>query len=163
MHPEAPSIFLALEQSSLGAEIRQSAWIYAAANVGHIMGLVIFAGALAVMDLRLLGAFGRTPPLQVIIPARRVAAAAFLAQLATGALLFIADASHIAVNPLFQTKLVLITLGLANALILGRLTDSDLAEIPCGVRLPARLRVAAVLSLCFWMAVAVSGRLIAYF
>lgn len=162
MHPEAPLIFVALEQSGFAAEIRQSVWIYAAANVGHIMGLVVFAGALAVMDLRLLGAFGSASPLQVLIPARRIAAGAFLAQLATGVLLFAAEASHIVVNPVFQAKLVLIALGLANALILGRLTNSEIADMPEGAALPARLRIAALLSLFFWITVAAAGRLIAY-
>jgi len=33
---EAPQILIALEQSGLGAAIRQSAWAYPAANVGHM-------------------------------------------------------------------------------------------------------------------------------
>jgi hypothetical protein len=42
----APEIFVALEQSGFSASIRQSPWIYPAANVGHIIFLVLFAGAL---------------------------------------------------------------------------------------------------------------------
>ena len=49
----APAVFIALEGSGLGQAIRQSSWIYMAANVGHIVALVVFAGAVAVLDLRM--------------------------------------------------------------------------------------------------------------
>ena len=44
MTDAAPAIFVALEASSLGAAIRQSTWLYMAANVGHILSLAVFAG-----------------------------------------------------------------------------------------------------------------------
>ena len=44
---EAPQFLIALEQSGLGAAIRQSTWAYPAANVGHILALTLFAGAVA--------------------------------------------------------------------------------------------------------------------
>jgi len=56
MTDDAPAIFVALEQSGFGAAIRQSTWIYPAANIGHIVALVVFAGSIAMMDVRLLGA-----------------------------------------------------------------------------------------------------------
>ena len=54
MTDAAPAIFVALEQSGFAAAIRQSLWLYPAANVGHIVSLTFFAGAVAVMDVRLL-------------------------------------------------------------------------------------------------------------
>ena len=56
MLPEAPAILVALEQSWLGAGIRQSVWIYPAANVAHVLTLTVLASAVSVMDLRILGA-----------------------------------------------------------------------------------------------------------
>ena len=44
MLAEAPQVLIALEQSALGAAIRQSTWAYPAANVGHIVALTLFAG-----------------------------------------------------------------------------------------------------------------------
>ena len=70
---EAPAILVALEQSALGTAIRQSVWIYPAANTVHILGLTLLAASVAVMDLRLLGAFKETVPAAVIVPARRLA------------------------------------------------------------------------------------------
>jgi hypothetical protein len=58
---DAPRLLIALEQSDLGAAIRQSAWAYPAANVGHILALSLFAASIALMDVRLLGAFAAAP------------------------------------------------------------------------------------------------------
>ena len=76
---DAPQFLQALEQSGFAAAIRQSTWTYATANVGHILALTLFAAAVAIMDLRLLGAFAASPPAAVVRPAatprRRPAAA----------------------------------------------------------------------------------------
>ena len=66
--------------------IRQSTWIYMAANVGHIVSLMVFAGAVAVMDLRMAGAFAATCARLVCCSrARRVAILAFLGLVAHAA------------------------------------------------------------------------------
>ena len=44
---EAPAILVALEQSALGTAIRQSVWIYPAANTVHILGLTLLAASVA--------------------------------------------------------------------------------------------------------------------
>ena len=54
MEHAAPAIFVALEASDFALGIRKSLWLYPAANIGHIVALVFFAGAIAVMDVRLL-------------------------------------------------------------------------------------------------------------
>ena len=74
MTDAAPAVFVALEQSGFAAAIRQSPWLYPAANIGHIVSLVIFAGALAVMDIRLLGGLAATAPGRVLHPDDRPAA-----------------------------------------------------------------------------------------
>ena len=45
-------------------------WLYPAANVGHIVSLTFLAGALAVMDVRLLGGFAATEPAPMLARAR---------------------------------------------------------------------------------------------
>ena len=79
MLDSAPAVFVALEGSGLGQTIRQSSWIYMTANVGHIVALVVFAGAVAVLDLRMIGAFAATAPGRVLTGARRAVVGAFLA------------------------------------------------------------------------------------
>src|SRR4051812_46481388 len=117
MTGEAPAIFVALEQSGFAAAIRQSTWLYPAANIGHIVALVFFAGAVAVMDVRLLGGFAETSPARVIGRSRTVAIVVLVGMAVTGFILFAAEASHLALNPVFQIKAALVVAGLANVAI----------------------------------------------
>lgn len=162
MDPSAPALLVALEQSALGAAIRQSSWVYPVANVGHILGLTAFASAVAVLDLRLLGAFSATRPGDVVVPARRAAVVAFLVMAASGFVLFTAEASHLALNPVFQAKAALVALALLNALILGRMAMRETEVLSAHVPLSGRVRVAAAASLALWFSIAAAGRLIAY-
>jgi uncharacterized membrane protein len=163
MTDAAPAIFVALEASSIGAAIRQSTWLYLTANVGHIVSLVVFAGAVAVMDLRMAGAFKATSPGYVLHASRRVAIAAFLGLIATGSILFTAEASHVVINPVFQLKLALIALGLINVLLFEIFTAPRVREIPPLKPLPGAARAAGIISIGVWIAVAACGRTIAYF
>jgi hypothetical protein len=160
---DAPQVLLALEQSALAQAIRQSSWAYMAANVGHILSLMLFTGSVAIMDARLLGAFASVPPARVVRPARRAAGTGLVLMAMTGSVLFIAEASHVATNSVFQIKAVLIALGVANALLAGLLLREALATAPAFAPLPQAARLSAALSLGIWMAVAACGRLIAYF
>lgn len=162
MLPDAPQFLLALEEG-LGAYIRQSAWAYPAANVGHIVALALFAGAIAVMDLRLLNAIAGSPLRVIVRPARRAAAAALGLMLFTGAALFAAEASHVAANRVFQVKLLLILAALVNAAVSGGILARLWASAPEAIDAPPSLRRCASLSLIIWLCVATCGRLIAYF
>ena len=95
MTHEAPAIFVALEQSGFATAIRQSPWLYPAANVGHIVSLVFFVGAVAVMDVRLLGGLAMTAPGPLLSRARGFAVAALVGMAVTGFVLFSAEASHL--------------------------------------------------------------------
>jgi hypothetical protein len=160
---EAPQFLVSLEQSGFAAAIRQSTWAYPAANVGHIVALTLFVSAVAVMDLRLLGAFAATVPASVLRPARLVAALGLALMALTGFMLFAAEASHVAMNSVFQVKAVLIGLGILNAIAIAGPPLRDVGALPAGAPLPGRARLAAVVSLAIWLSVAACGRLIAYF
>ena len=163
MEHAALAVFQALEASGFGAAIRQATWVYPTANVGHVVAVIVFAGAVAIMDVRLLGAFADTPAGDVLRSARRFAVGAFLAIVATGFILFTAEASHLALNAVFQTKMILIALALTNVLAFELIFGRRLAIIPPRMPLPTAARVSAFLSLAIWIAVATAGRSIAYF
>jgi len=163
MTGEAPAIFVALEQSAFGAAIRQSTWLFPAANVGHILALALFAGALAVMDVRLLGGLAATSPARVLMRARSAAIAAFVMLAVTGFMQFSADASHLIINPVFQIKLALIGLGLVNLAIFEFGVKRSVVDLSPGVAMPASAKTAGFMSLAIWLVVAACGRTIAYF
>ena len=163
MEHEAPAIFVALEASGFAAAIRQSPLLYPAANVGHILALVFFAGAVAVMDVRLLGGFSATAPGRLIDRARWFAIAALAGMVVTGFSLFSADASHLALNPVLQLKFILIAAGLANVAIYEFWGKRAVEGLAPNVAMPASAKTAGGLSLGIWVAVAACGRSIAYF
>lgn len=163
MTDAAPAVFMAIEGSAIGAAIRQSSVAYFAANVGHIVFLMVFTGAIAVMDLRLAGAFANTSPAYVVTASRRTAMVAFAGMLLTGGIMFIAEASHIILNPVFLFKLGLIALGLLNVALFQVFTAPKLRDLPPLAPLPGAARTAGIASLAIWVAVAICGRSIAYF
>ena len=138
-------------------------WLYPAANVLHVVALAGFAAAVAIMDLAILGAFRGCAAAGVVIPARRTAIGALTCLALTGFVLFTAEASHVALNPVFQLKAALITAGLVNAALVTQPLARALTDTAAGARLPRRVRSAAWVSLAIWPAVAACGRLIAYF
>ncbi len=163
MTDAAPAIFVALEASALGAAIRQSGWGYMTANVGHIVSLLVFFSAVAIMDLRMAGLFAATAPDNILRGARKVAIIGFLGLLLTGSMLFTAEASHVITNKVFLLKLALIALGLINIAIFEYFTAPQLKGVPPHAVLPSAARTAGIVSLVTWVAVAICGRSIAYF
>lgn len=150
----------ALEASAFGAWMRGSGGAYAAANLLHLLGLTLLLGCMILLDLRLLGA-GRALPLpQVSRALTPVAAAGLVLQLGSGVALFAADAGPLLANRLMQVKLLMIAIGVANALLFRMLWSQRLAGWDRDP--PSWGRAQAAVSLLLWLAVAAAGRLIAY-
>jgi hypothetical protein len=163
MTDTAPAIFVALEQSGFAAAVRQSPWLYPTANVGHVVSLIFFAGAITVMDVRLLGGLGATAPGALLARARNFAIGALAGMVVTGFTLFSAEASHLVLNPVFQLKAVLIAAGLVNVAIFEFGAKRAVEGLAPGQSMPRRAKIAGILSLGIWVFVAACGRSIAYF
>ena len=163
MTDAAPAIFVAIEGSAFAAMIRQSPYAYMTANVAHILSLMVFFGAVAVMDLRLAGLFAATSPAAILRGARIVAIIGFLGLMASGAMLFAAEASHVILNPVFQIKLGLILLGLINIAVFEFAIAPKVSAVQPLSPLPGAARFTGIASIAIWLAVAACGRLIAYF
>ena len=148
--------FTALEQSSLGAVVCGSAWLYPLANVSHVLGAALLVGAIATFDIQVLR---RTKNVGVIARAVTPVAAFGLAlQVASGTVLLAADAMPVVVNPAFQFKMAMFALGLINvAVFRWRFGGGLRADIP----LEGATWFAA-LSLASWLLVLLAGRFIAY-
>lgn len=153
----------ALQNLEPVAALRASRWVYPLVNFAHITGIALLFGAIAPLDLRLLGAWREVPLAalaRVLVP---VSMAGLLLAAATGLLLFSVSATKYAGEPVFLLKLGLIAAAVANALLLRRAPDWTLARIPeLSAPATARLKVAALLSLGLWLAVILCGRLLAY-
>jgi hypothetical protein len=161
MHVEhGPAWAVALEQSGLGEAMRTSTLLYPLANVLHVLAVCAVVAPIVLADLRLLG-FGRRFALRPAVALlTAIAAGGLVVALATGIPLFAADAGPLAENPVMVAKLVLVAVGVANALLFRivwtrRLDGWDVATPTLG-------RVQAGVSAGVWIAVPVAGRLIAY-
>ncbi len=143
--------------------MRRSTFLYPVVNVAHILAMLVFFTAVAVMDLRLLGALRAVPWQRVIAVGRTVATAAFTAQALSGFLLFAADATALSANPAFLAKLAVIGLALVNVGLLTVLMRQRRRRgAGADPSLPAAAGACAALSLAAWLLTAGLGRLIAY-
>ncbi|MEO9334666.1 hypothetical protein ACMHYQ_03425 [Ectopseudomonas guguanensis] len=150
-----------LEATALGEQMRGSALLYPAFNLLHLLGLVLLLGPMLLLDARLLGA-GRAFSLPAVSRTLTpLALVGLLLLLGSGICLFAADAGPLAVDRLLQLKLLLIILGLANALLFRRLWSARLSDWDTYAPLLGRLQ--AALSLLLWLLVMSLGRLLAYF
>jgi hypothetical protein len=151
---------LALMDSGLGLAIRHSLWIYPAANVLHVLGVILLVGPIVVLDLRFLG-FARY--VQIEAASRWLTPFAVVGALVivpSGLTLFTADAGPLAGNRILQIKLSLVALGLMNAILFRLLWSRQLAA--WDARPPALGRVQVMASIAIWLTVPALGRLLAY-
>ncbi len=160
----APAIFMAMEASAIRAAIRQSRWLYMSANIGHIVALIFFAGAIAVMDVRLAGGLAATAPGRAAAQGAPILPLPdFSASCSPAALLFTAEASRVVLNRVFQDQGGLIALGLLNVAWVEAIIMPRIAALPPLSPMPAGARQGALASIAIWFAVAMCGRAIAYF
>lgn len=153
-----------VEELAAVSALRNSTFLYPLVNAGHILGVSILVGGIVPLDLRLLGLW-RHYPVMVFVDVLRVTAAIGLGlAVVCGALLFATAAVDYAGSPLFQAKILLVLLGVLNALILGRvLRRQNIQTLPMEARMPSKVRAGAALSLMVWISVLVLGRLLGYF
>ncbi|ATE63184.1 hypothetical protein [Rhizorhabdus dicambivorans] len=147
----------ALAATDLAQYLRHGRWSYAAVNALHILGIGLLVGAVAALDLRLLGAWRAIPLVHLSRPLVPVAGAGLALAMATGLALFAVRAPDYAAMPLFAAKLALIAAGTLSAighhLRNGRLLDRAS---------PAALRLAGATSLLCWAGALSLGRLLAF-
>jgi hypothetical protein len=153
-------LFVNLESSSLATWLRESntIWAYPMVLTLHTVGLALLVGANATLDLRLLG-FGRSIPLAVMERSFRVMWIGFWINAASGALLFVADATTKGSTRLFAMKLGLVVLGVVVIMATRRVAFGKDAE---GVTVSGLAKGLAALSLVIWVAAIAAGRLMAY-
>ena len=154
----------ALEATEFAAALRNSIWSYPLINAAHIVGVALLVGSIVPLDLRLLGAWRSVPlaPLWAVLT--RTAGVGLALAIIFGTLLFVTRASEYAASNLFIAKMLLVLLGTANALMLRLPPQPQLSKVASTQwKPPARLQVAAGISLSIWLAALTLGRLIGYF
>jgi hypothetical protein len=145
-----------LEQSGLGEIARNSAWLFLAVNVLHVLGAALVVGGIAVFDVKVLVDRGGADEVgHIAIP---LAAFGLALQIPTGLTLLAVEARALGVNPAFYWKLAFIAVGLVNLAVFHARFGSAMR----GGTLPAAARPLAAVSLVAWVLTLIAGRTIAY-
>jgi len=152
-----------LDSTRLNAAMRMSTWFFPTFDTIHTLGIVLVAGTIMLVDLRLLGL--ALPSESVAAVVRRIVPATlwgFALMFVSGALLFTSEAVKLYHSPAFRIKLALLALAGLNALIFHLTIYRDVAHWDQAAPAPLRARLAGLLSLAFWIAIIAAGRAIAY-
>lgn len=157
-----PALFEWLHALPLSSHIRESLYLFPALDVVHVVGIILLAGSIAVVDLRLLGtAFGNLSIARVSAQVLPLTWLGALLTFGSGVLLFLPQAEIIWSNPMLQTKLALLVLAALN-IGLWHWNHSRHREWDLQPRPPWQARLAGGTSLLLWTAIIIAGRLIAF-
>jgi hypothetical protein len=149
-----------LKYTVLGQFVRDSPWAFPALQSLHFVGMTLLVGAVAAMDLRVLG-IASSLPLQSFKRLVPLALLGFAMNLFSGALFFAHDPHQYFFNPSFRLKVLLILAAGLNALWFHSSVFSNVDGVSSNPA-PALAKLAAVLSLLLWVGVITAGRFIAF-
>jgi hypothetical protein len=152
-----------LEQTAVGAAIRESLWLFPAIETVHLLGMAALVGTVGVLDLRLLGWLKRREPVSEL--ASRLlpwAWAGFALQVITGGLLFSSEAVKVYSNPAFRLKMLLIFLTGVHALVFHWIVNRDVASWDASAVLPVKAKVSGLVSILLWVGIVAAGRFIGF-
>jgi hypothetical protein len=144
--------------TSLGETIRNSLWLFPVIEAFHLLALGITAGAVLVVDLRLLGVgLSKQPVAQVADGARPWLLGAVAVMFATGIPLFLSEAIKCLYSFAFWWKMGFLFAALLWVFTIRRLvTHMDIAKEP------QLAKATAIYSLVLWFGVAWGGRWIGF-
>jgi hypothetical protein len=152
-----------LESSEWAGDFSGSATAYPTVLAIHLSCIAVFGGLILVTNLRLLGWALRSLTVSDIVQKLRVWKwAGFLIMITCGFLLAGSEAVKYSANPYFWTKMALLGLIGAHALVFRGVYRNTLALDRAEV-MPGRAKLAAVLSLILWIGVVCCGRMIGYY
>jgi hypothetical protein len=153
---DAYAIFEWFQRTAVGVGIRQSTWLFPVIEAIHLVAFALLAGALFMLDLRLLG-LGLTAqaPSAVERQTRPWFIAGFGTMVVTGTLLFLSEAIKLHGKEAFWVKLT----ALAAALVFTFTLRNPAARRDiCG----AGAKAVALVSMALWLTVAAAGRWIGF-
>ena len=152
-----------LDSTQWSTQLHESFYVYNWTETAHVLTLICSLGMLFMIDLRMLGyAFTN-------VPASRISDRLFVPMLVgfgimtiTGVMLFYAIPVRSAQSLWLRIKFVLLIAAAINAFLFHRRMQESVASWDNDARAPAGIRRGAALSLAFWVAIVICGRLIAY-
>ena len=149
--------------SSWSAQLQGSLRWWMLLEGTHVLTLMVFAGSILFVDLRLLGlALPGTPVSRVSRSLLPLTVASFAVLVATGTLIYLSKPFDYYHNFAFRAKLVLLALAAINIFVFHFKVQANLPQWDDAPVPPAPARRAAFFSLALWVLVIAAGRGMAY-
>jgi len=157
-------IWQTIESSAFSSTIASSEWMFPTIETIHVIAIVTVIGAIAMMDMRLLGLASANRTVRALADdTLPVTWTAFALAVVTGLLLFVSKATSYMVNPYFLWKFAFMILAGINMAVFHRYVSRGMDEwgAPGGV-IPLSAKLAGALSLALWIAIPFCGRVIGF-
>jgi uncharacterized protein DUF6644 len=151
--------FLWCEHSAVGEAIRSSQWLFPVIESVHLLALVLIAGAVLVVDMRLFGlGLRRQPVAELARDAQPWLIGSLMVMLASGSLLFVSEATKCYYSLAFSVKMTSLFLAIIFTFTVRRkVAMADEARVR-----PLWSKLVAVVSVTLWSLVGMGGRWIGF-
>lgn len=151
-----------LEHRPFAIAIAESTWLFPITETVHVLALTVVIGAVAMMDLRLLGVGNKDRPVSDVISSSLPWAwTAFGVAFVAGSMMFCSKAVSYAANVPFRIKMVCLLLAAINMMVFHLFTARGMASWDEGPP-PLGARIAAAFSLALWVVIVATGRWIGF-
>jgi hypothetical protein len=142
--------------------LMRTSWGWPLCESLHFIGLSLLMGTIAVFDLRLLGMAKRVPiaALHRLIP---WGIFGYMINRTTGARFLMTEPDQYIYNPAFHFKLLFMALAGFNVLVFYSTVFRRVEALGPGKATPPSAKVIAIASLCLWIGVIISGRLLTFY
>ncbi|HTK34669.1 MAG TPA: DUF6644 family protein [Caulobacteraceae bacterium] len=155
--------FKAIEATPVGVFMRENVVAFPLVESLHVLALTFVVGSVGMVDLRLLGLSARNHSVSKfsneIVP---ITWFSFAVAAMTGTLLFTSKAVDYTHNFFFVGKMILMALAGLNMALFEFFIFKGVKNWDIDTPTPLAAKVAASLSLCFWLGVIVFGRWIGF-
>lgn len=147
------------QDSAVGEAIRDSQWLFPLIESVHLLALVLIAGAVLVVDMRLFGlGLRRQPVARLARDAQPWLIGSLMVMLATGILLFLSESLKCYYSLAFSVKMTSLFLAVTFTFTVRRkMAMADETRVR-----PLWSKLVAVVSVSLWSTVGVGGRWIGF-
>ena len=152
-----------IADTSWSAQLQSSQRLWMLIEGSHVLALMLFAGTILFVDLRLVGLAFRTVPVSKVADSvLPYTIGGFGLLLLTGLALFFANPLEYYHDVAFRLKLVLLLAAAINVAVFHVRVQAHRAAWDALAKPPVAARISAAASLALWFAVIVAGRYMAY-
>lgn len=152
-----------LNETAGSVALRESLFVWPIVEATHVVTIMLFVGTIIMVDLRLLGVgFRQVRISEMMARILPWTVAGFVLMAITGLLLVYAKPTIYYHSLFFRLKMVVLLVALANILVFHRRVQKGVVNWDQSALPPVPVRASAAISLCAWLAIIITGRMIAY-